>query len=201
MQEDELVVTEETPCDRPLRADAMANRRRILEAAEEIFTKEGISVPVDVVAERACVGVGTLYRHFPTKEALFEAIVLTKVDDLIESAKHREGDDPTEAFFSFLMQVADQASLKHDLFDALAASGVDFKSRCYDRVEELEQSLDELRRLAVESGGVRDDVTIHEIMGLVMGASRVPERSNMGSHEPRRMVEIVCDGLRARSLS
>src|SRR5580658_7478468 len=57
---------------RPMRADAVKNRARILEAAEEIFATQGVSVPIDAVAERAGLGVGTLYRHFPTKEALFE---------------------------------------------------------------------------------------------------------------------------------
>ena len=61
---------------RPQRADAVKNRRRILEAAEEVFASQGVSAPVDLVAEQAGVGVGTLYRHFPTKEALIEAIVV-----------------------------------------------------------------------------------------------------------------------------
>lgn len=184
--------------DRPLRADAKLNRQRILEAAEEIFTKEGISVPVDAVAERACVGVGTLYRHFPTKEALFEAIVLDKLEGLIAAARVDDADDPTEGFFSFLLQIADEASLKHDLFDALAASGVDFKSRCGDRVQELQQSLDRLRQRAVDCGGIRGDVTIDQIMVLVIGASRGMEHSGMENHEPRQIVGIICDGLRAR---
>jgi hypothetical protein len=74
---DDLV--DASPCgSRPMRADAVKNRARILEAAEEIFATEGVSVPIDTVAERAGLGVGTLYRHFPTKEALFEAIVVDR---------------------------------------------------------------------------------------------------------------------------
>ncbi len=65
--------------DAPLRADALRNRARVLEAAEAVFAAEGLAVPVDVIAERACVGVGTLYRHFPTKEKLFEAILLERI--------------------------------------------------------------------------------------------------------------------------
>ena len=72
------------PGARPMRADAVKNRQRILEAAEEIFATEGVSVPIDAVAERAGVGVGTLYRHFPTKEALFEAIVMARLEYLLE---------------------------------------------------------------------------------------------------------------------
>ena len=76
----------ETGCDapdgavaRPQRADAQRNRARILEAAETVFALEGIEVPVDLIAEKAGVGVGTLYRHFPTKEKLCEAVLLDRL--------------------------------------------------------------------------------------------------------------------------
>ena len=99
---------------RPVRADAVENRRRILEAAEVVFAREGVSVPVDVVAERAGVGVGTLYRHFPTKEALFEAIVMTKLESMVEGAAAAldagSGEDPGEALFSFLQVLGGQAT-------------------------------------------------------------------------------------------
>ena len=186
---------EEAGC-RPLRADAQRNRRRILEAAEATFATEGIAVPVDVVAERAGVGVGTLYRHFPTKEALFEAIVLQKLDDLECAVRVGEDAEPTAAFFSFLMQMADEASLKHDLFDALAAAGIDFKSRCGDRVQAVKSALDDLRQRAVADGGVRPDVTTDQVMGLVIGAVRGIADPAMTDEERRRMVAIVCDGLR-----
>jgi len=195
----EDVATAEASC-RPLRADAQRNRQRILDAAEEVFAKEGIAVPVDVVAEGAGVGVGTLYRHFPTKEALFEAIVVTKLDDLIEAAEVGEGGDAVEVFFGFLRRMADQVSLKHDLLDALAAAGVDFKSHCVARVDQLRDSLDRLRQRAVDSGQLRDDVTIDQIMTLVIGACRQPERrASDGQHDPQQMVGVICDGLRRHS--
>lgn len=181
--------------ERPLRADAQRNRHRILEAAEEIFAKDGISVPVDLVAERAGVGVGTLYRHFPTKEALFEAIVLSKVDGLLAATACPEDDDPTERFFSFLQEMAHEASLKRDLFDALAAAGIDVKSRCADQVHAVERAVDVLRQRAVDEGGVRGDVSADEIMHLVISACSTQARP--GVHpDPRQMVEIICDGLR-----
>ena len=67
---------------KPMRADAQRNHEKILEAAEEIFALDGVIVPIDIVAERAGVGIGTLYRHFPTKESLYEAIVLTRLKDV-----------------------------------------------------------------------------------------------------------------------
>ena len=72
---------------RPLRADARRNRAKVLEAAEEVFASEGLAVPIDEVARRAGVGVGTVYRHFPTKEALFEAIVVARLEALVERAE------------------------------------------------------------------------------------------------------------------
>lgn len=195
---DTRTVEAAVPADcRPMRADAQRNRRRILEAAEEVFAKDGIAVPVDMVAERAGVGVGTLYRHFPTKEALFEAIVLDKIDELIESAQRAEGDDPAEIFFGFLMRLADQVSLKHDLLDAMGTAGVDFKSRCGDRVQVLKERLDGLRQSAVESGQLRGGVTVEQIMGLVMGACRAAAESGPAAGDTHVMVGIVCDGLRA----
>ena len=71
---------------RPLRADAQRNRARLLEAAEAVFAAEGISVPVDLIAEKAGVGVGTLYRHFPTKEKLFEAILIGRIDGIVDES-------------------------------------------------------------------------------------------------------------------
>jgi AcrR family transcriptional regulator len=73
----------------PLRADARRNRARVLEAAQEAFTAEGLSVPLDEIARRAGVGAGTVYRHFPTKEALFEAVVVHRIQGLTEDALTR----------------------------------------------------------------------------------------------------------------
>jgi len=181
---------------RPMRADAVKNRRRILDAAEEVFAAEGLSVPIDAVAERACVGVGTLYRHFPTKEALFEAIMITRLEGLVETAKRAAGtDDAGTAFFSFLRSFAGQASMKHDMFDALAGAGIDIKSRCAGTFDELQAALKDLLARASAAGAVRDDVTTGEVIGLVVGACHAAERSGLGAM-PDRMIDVVCEGLR-----
>ncbi|MGH9028096.1 MAG: TetR/AcrR family transcriptional regulator, partial [Acidimicrobiales bacterium] len=137
-------------------------------------------------------------RHFPTKEALFEAIVLTRLSDLVDATKCCDEDDPGRAFFDFLMKMAEQVSLKHDLFDALAEAGIDFKARCGDSVEELEQGLDHLRRLAVDSGQVRGDVTTSEVMGLVIGACHGADRAGIDKQSSLQMMKVVCDGLKTR---
>jgi AcrR family transcriptional regulator len=182
---------------RPMRADAVKNRQRILDAAESIFATEGLAVPIDTVAERAGVGVGTLYRHFPTKEALFEAIVTTRLCSLLEMARsYAASDDPGEALFHFLGEFAQQASAKHDLFDALSTAGVDIKSTCSEMVDEMKRNIDILLERAVAVGSVRTGVSAEEMMGLVIGVSQAGAHGGQDDASVQRMLQIVCDGLR-----
>jgi AcrR family transcriptional regulator len=182
---------------RPMRADAVKNRQRILDAAAEVFASEGVSVPIDMVAARAGVGVGTLYRHFPTKEALFEAIVLTKLTALVEAARVGvDAEDPERALFAFLQLLASEAAMKHDLFDALDSAGIDIKSRCADSVEALEGGIDRLLCAAVATGSVRDDVCASEVVGLVIGMCHAADRLGGDSETVSRLIGVVCEGLR-----
>src|SRR6202011_5302498 len=119
---------------RPLRADAVRNRARLLEVAYETFAAEGLSVPIAEIARRAGVGAGTVYRHFPTKEALFQAV--------IEDRMRRLGDDvhallesagPGEALFSFLRSLVLQwGATDRGLVDAPAGLGIDIPSAAPD---------------------------------------------------------------------
>ncbi len=197
------IVNEDAP-RRPLRADAARNRERILVAAEEVFARDGLAVPVDTVAERAGVGVGTMYRHFPTKEALFEAIVVHRLDELLELTRAdieagARGDGATDRFFAFLDRVGEQVSLKHDLFDALGAAGVDLRSSYGDRVAELKRAVQLLYDRAVAAGGIRSDLNADEVMQLVMGVCHRPDGSPADDGATRRLLRVVCDGLRVRS--
>jgi AcrR family transcriptional regulator len=183
---------------RPMRADAVKNRQRILEAAEATFASEGLSVPIDTVAERAGVGVGTLYRHFPTKEALFQAIVTSRLEYLLHFAKERaDAADPSEALFSFLAEFGTQASAKHDLFDALSSAGIDIKSSCAEMMDDMKRSIDVLLQRAVAAKSVRSDITTDEMIGLVVGVCQGAGHSGHDDATVQRMVAIVCDGLRS----
>jgi len=179
------------------RSDSVRNRTRILEAAEDVFGCEGLSCPVDTIAERAGVGVGTIYRHFPTKEALFEAIVLRHFERLVELSRAAGGDpDPCEALFGILTELAEQAVAKRDLADALTGAGIDVKAAAGEMKQELQDALEHLLVRAQRDGSVRGDVSITDLLGLVFGACMSAERFGEGAGSPARMLAIVCDGLR-----
>ena len=104
---------------RPLRADAVRNRA-VLDVAYETFAEEGMSVPIDEIARRAGVGAGTVYRHFPTKEALFAAIASNRLQHLIDrAAAFTETKEPGEAFFAYLAMLVEEGKSDQGLADAL----------------------------------------------------------------------------------
>jgi AcrR family transcriptional regulator len=181
--------------ERLKRADARRNRIQILEAAEISFAEHGIGVPIDDIARRAGVGVGTVYRHFPTKEALAGAVVITRMEHLAAEAEDLEkSDDPGGAFFTFLGRLADEGTAKRDLIEALTGAGVDFKEISGDVRPRLEESSSKLLRMAQKAGRVRPDVEMSEIFGLVMGACEIANKETRCSRS--RMMSIVFDGLR-----
>jgi AcrR family transcriptional regulator len=185
---------------RPMRADAAKNHEKILKAAEEIFALDGVGVPIDIVAERAGVGIGTLYRHFPTKEALYEAIVMTRLSELIATAdEYATNPDPQEGLCSFLHEFARQASEKHDLFDALGQAGIDVKARFSDLVEDLVVRIDGLRQRAVDAGSLRDDVSTKDIMALVVGSCHAAGQGGAGDASLDRLLEIILAGLQPQA--
>ncbi len=190
---------------RPMRADAVRNHEKILRAAEEVFAADGVMVPIDVVAERAGVGVGTLYRHFPTKESLYEAIVTTRVTRLLATADEFVDDpDPAEALDHFMRAFARQVADKQDLFEALGQSGIDFKTHFAEPLRELMDRIDVLLRRAIDAGVIRGDVEVDDILRLVMGtchaaghgAGHGARHDGADDAGLQRLVSIVLAGLR-----
>jgi len=181
---------------RPQRADAQRNRVRLLEAAESVFAAEGISVPVDVIAEKAGVGVGTLYRHFPTKEKLIEAILIERIGSIAAEARCRlTSDDPGAGFFGFLEHLVEESSAKRDLILALSGAGVEVEVLVAPVKEELHEALADLLKLAQEAGVVRPDVTEAVVLSLI-GATCMAA-GQPSAVPPSAILAIVCDGLRA----
>jgi AcrR family transcriptional regulator len=187
LQAGRAVATSPAP-DRPLRADAARNREKVLRAAREAFAESGYGVPLDEIAARAGVGPGTVYRHFPAKEALFEAVVTARVEDLIADARGRaDAADPGQAFFGFLARVAQESAAKRDLPDAISIAG--------SLREDLHATLDVLLLRAQQAGAVRAGVRTSDLVVLL----KAMFASLADSTDPalRELVfSVLADGLR-----
>ncbi len=180
---------------RPLRADAQRNRARILRAAEVVFATEGIEVPVDTIAAKAGVGVGTLYRHFPTKEKLCEAILLERLSQLtLDAQALAQAEDPAAAFFGFLEHVVAESAAKRDLIVAVMGAGLAFDMAASEVKEALHEAMDTLLQRAQAAGAVRPDVTAPMVMSLVSATCQASAHTaGAPAHD---LLPIVCDGLR-----
>jgi AcrR family transcriptional regulator len=180
----------DAPGGRPLRADAARNREKVLHAAREAFAESGYGVPLDEIAARAGVGPGTVYRHFPAKEALFEAVVTARITDLVNEARAgADAADPGEAFFGFLTRIAGEAAAKRDLPDAISIAG--------SLREELFAALDLLLGRAQQAGAVRSGIRTSDLIVLLKGMFA----GLAGSTDPalrERVFTVVADGLRPR---
>jgi len=188
----------DTERTRPLRSDAIRNRSRVLAAAEEVFAAQGVDVPVDVIAERAGVGVGTLYRHFPTTEALFEAILVERVAEIAADARERLGaEDHGAAFFGFLEYLVSESSRKRDLINAFAVAGVELEVVAAAAKHDLQSAVTDLLHEAQRADAVRSDVTAPLVLSLVGAACSAVDHIQPGT-SPSEMLAVVCDGLRTQ---
>ncbi|MGA9494104.1 MAG: helix-turn-helix domain-containing protein [Mycobacterium sp.] len=183
---------------RPLRADAARNRARVLETAYETFAAEGLAVPIDEIARRAGVGAGTVYRHFPTKEDLFRAVVDSRIRHIIDEGRGLlDVVGPGEALFAFLRSmVLDWGATDQGLVDALAGLGIDVNTVAPDADAAFRGLIGELLTAAQRAGTVRPDVDVAEIKTLMVGCQAM-----QGYDEARaeRVTDVVIDGLRASS--
>jgi AcrR family transcriptional regulator len=181
--------------ERPLRADARRNRERVLAAARSAFAERGYAVPLDEIAAAACVGPGTVYRHFPTKEALFAAIAVANVEELAAEARARaSAADPGAAFIGFLDRIAEQAIAKRDLPDAFAGAGADAMVAAR---AEMDDALGVLLARAQEAGAVRRDVSVGDLVALLKGLV-VAVQGDPDPDLPHRLLAVVRDGLQPK---
>jgi AcrR family transcriptional regulator len=155
--------------ERPLRADAERNRRRLLDAAETVFCERGLDVGVGEIAERAGVGRGTLFRNFPSKEHLIAAVVVERMGDGAAYGRALlDAPDPGEALFGFIDEIAGRQQVDRALFEAVAdefLANDDIRAAHADVVGVLDQLL--LR--AQNAGAVREDVGALDVLMLVKG--------------------------------
>jgi AcrR family transcriptional regulator len=187
--------TTDTPVlrPRPKRADARRNYDKLVEAARAAFTEHDADTSLEDIARRAGVGIGTLYRHFPTRQDLLEAVYVDEVEALSRSARDVAGLRPWEALVTWLQRFVGYVGTKQALAAELfAASGHSSEVFANCRTA-LYAAAEPLVLRAQEAGVVRDDIDFNDVLQLVGGIAKIstpdPEQAN-------RILLVALDGLR-----
>ena len=181
---------------RARRVDARANRGRILDVAEEVFGKGGESASTEEVARLAGVGIATVFRHFPTKAALLQAVLVRRFDRLREQAEASlDSTDPGAAFFGFFRHLVADAATKIAIADALLDAGGDSDGEAAQASNGLRRAVGALLQHAQQAGAVRDDVELPEVYTLLVATSRAAAHSDLDDEVKARALAIVFDGL------
>ena len=183
------------PTQRPKRADAARNYDKLLAAAREAFTSEGEDASLEGIARRADVGIGTLYRNFPTRQALLEAVYFEEVEGICRAAQEFDGLDPWHALTAWLERFADYATTKKALAGELMAymdEGSEVFLQCRHAIKAAGAPLLEA---AQRSGDVRPDVRIMDVVRMIGGIATIP---NAEPGQVDRILAVALDGLRAR---
>jgi AcrR family transcriptional regulator len=187
--------------DKPLRADARRNREKVLAAARAVFAEQGVDAQMDDVARRADVGVGTVYRHFPTKDALLQALTDELFATLAAHARAMlELDDPWDAFIQTMWFSGEKTAGDRAFSEILGASQGMPPTECPGK-EDLIGSVGELMRRSIEAGRMRPDAVIDDIPLLMCGIGSASGMPHPRADAWRRHLQIVLDGLRAEAAS
>ncbi len=185
---------------RPMRADAQRNYARLLTAAATVFTEHGADdASLEEIARRAGVGIGTLYRHFPTRQALLEAVYRDQVEALrLRADELLASDSPGEALATWLRAMVAFSSTKQSLTSALLATlgkESDLLSSCSKVIRD---SADALLGRAQQAGVVREDVDAKDVIRLVHAVNIATQRAPTDPEHTDRLLGLILDGLRPR---
>jgi AcrR family transcriptional regulator len=182
----------EIQLQRPKRADARRNHDSLVAAARAVFTENGTSAPLEDIAERAGVGIGTLYRHFPTRQALLEAVYVDEVEALGQAAVDLSELPPWDALSQWLHQYVGFAATKRALNEALveAVPDSDVLLSCRTAISHAGEALVER---AQRAGVVRTDTNFLDVVRMVSGIAMVPATD---PEQTERLLELALDGLR-----
>jgi AcrR family transcriptional regulator len=178
------------------RTDATRNRERILEVAKEAFTHAGANASLDDIAKEAGIGPGTLYRHFPTRDALIEAVYRSEVEKLAAAArKFAEHMPPIEALRAWMMLFVDYVAAKHLIAPALNTV-VGGPSKLYETSRsQIQGAIDALVKRAIESGEIRRDLDPFDLLRALIGVSNVATSPDW-QQSAKRLVDILITGSR-----
>ena len=181
------------------RADAIRNRERVLEAAKAVFSAGGSEASLEAVARRAGVGIGTLYRHFPTREALFEAVYRREVQQLGELAEALKSEaDPVDALRRWLRSNVEFVATKKGMSAALALavqSSSELTAFSFDR---LTKAVGALLDRAVAAGEIRADISPEDLLRALVGMCYLHDQPGW-QKSVVRLLDVFVDGLRVRA--
>ncbi|MCG7359661.1 TetR/AcrR family transcriptional regulator [Roseomonas sp. ACRSG] len=179
------------------RADAQRNRERLLEAATQVFNQGGAEASLEAVARQAEVGIGTLYRHFPTREALFEAIYRREVQQLAALAEQLEGEasPPVEAVRRWVHALIGFVAVKKGMSAALAIVAQSSSNLAACMLDQMVAALDRLLRRAVVAKEMRGDIGAEEVLRALVGMCYMQDTPDW-RRNVLRTADIFIDGLR-----
>jgi AcrR family transcriptional regulator len=182
---------------RARRADAERNRERVLASAEAVLARDGLSASMRAVAAEAGVGVGTIYRNFPTQEALYQAIIVRRTQALIaEAARLARAPDPGQAFFGYFTSVVEHAMRTKAIADFLAEAGIDPKSGMADAGRQMRAAVQGLLVRAQRAGAARPDLRLPELMAILTAACLAAEHNQWDTELRTAALAIMFDGMR-----
>jgi AcrR family transcriptional regulator len=191
-----MPTTNQKIAPRKPRTDAQRNRERILEVAKAAFTRSGANASLDDIAKEAGVGAGTLYRHFPTRDALIEAVYRTEVEKLAAAEKKfSEKLPPIEALRAWMLLFVDYIAAKQIIGPALK-SVVGGPSKLYEGSRsQIQGAIDALVQRAIKSGDIRKDLDPFDLLRALIGVSNVASTPDW-QQSARRLVDILITGSR-----
>ncbi|WP_028158919.1 TetR/AcrR family transcriptional regulator [Bradyrhizobium japonicum] len=180
------------------RADAVRNRERVLEAAKVVFNAGGREASLEAVAKRAGVGIGTLYRHFPTREDLFEAVYRREVEQLSELAEQlKNAKDPVDALRRWLRSNVEFVATKKGMSAALALTFQSSSELAAFSMDRLTRAIGSLLDRAVAAGQMRGDVSPEDLLRALVGMCYMHDQPGWQS-SVLRMLDVFVDGLRVQ---
>ena len=180
------------------RADAQRNRERVLEAAKSVFSAGGADASLEAVARHAGVGIGTLYRHFPTREALYDAVYRREVEQLSELAEELKGEAaPVEALRSFMRANVEFVATKKGMAAALALASHKPSELMAFSYERLTKAIGMLLERAVAAGELRADVSPEDLLRALIGMCLLHEGPGW-QKSVVRLLDVLVDGLRVK---
>jgi AcrR family transcriptional regulator len=181
------------------RADAVRNRERVLEAAKAVFSAGGPEASLEAVARRAGVGIGTLYRHFPTREALFEAVYRREVEQLSELAEQlKNAKDPVEALRRWLRSNVEFVATKKGMSAALALTFQSSSELAAFSLDRLTKAVGSLLSRAVAAGEMRADIGPEDLLRALVGMCYMHDQPGWQS-TALRLLDVFVDGLHVQA--